>query len=66
MLQPKQGAEIMTTLTSVIAKENRELTEGELDQIAGGVTPSIPIPTPRPSFAYSADNAGTEHRATLF
>ena len=35
---------------------DRELTEGELDQIAGGVTPSIPIPPPY--FAYSADNAG--------
>jgi hypothetical protein len=37
---------------------DRELTEGELEQIAGGITPSIPIPPPRPSFAYSADNAG--------
>ena len=32
---------------------NREMTEGELDQIAGGVTPSIPIPPPRPSFSLS-------------
>ena len=32
---------------------NSEITEGELDQIAGGVTPSIPIPPPRPSFALS-------------
>jgi hypothetical protein len=29
----------------------REIMEGELDHIAGGVTPSIPIPPPRPSFA---------------
>jgi hypothetical protein len=27
---------------------DRELTAGELDRIAAGVTPSIPIPPPRP------------------
>ena len=32
---------------------NREITEGELEQIAGGITPSIPIPPPRPSFSLS-------------
>jgi hypothetical protein len=60
-----QGENVMTEFDQRKPMD-RELTKDELDQIAAGVTPSIPIPPPRLRFA--ADNAGAtdEHRATLF
>jgi bacteriocin-like protein len=36
----------MTAANTTANNIGRELTEDELDQIAGGVVPSIPIPPP--------------------
>jgi bacteriocin-like protein len=45
----------MTTAINAAAASKRdnltdELTEAELSKVIGGVTPSIPIPPPRPGF----------------
>jgi hypothetical protein len=47
----RNGARVMNAANNA-KRDNRTdgLTEAELSKVAGGLTPSIPIPPPRPGF----------------